>query len=314
MNLTKRIISAILVILILLLSISSCYSLFAEIGMPNILIMPTFENDTYLIISNKLINKKEKTSLKILPKSLNAEYYCEIKTIYNVEFFEDYFNVYLSMSDSSVPYNNGGYCDYTVTWGYDGKEIARELTRRDIDIIKLKSKNEISFYLSNIPPSTSYYPDKPTEIKNIMDFLNERYKTDDSKTRYLSSVTTKTNNTVWFSASVSDEIGFPHANPLINGIDKSEIFTYNSNTKEFNLIYTYNKKNEQIIELDKNGFYTLTTKKKIKYIDLETKKSTNICTLTIGHQNIYLTDKYILIESHNDFFLYQKNGDLIITS
>ena len=134
----KKIICVIL--LILTIALSSCSALKEGILMPNIRTDRGFENDTWLVVEDQLINKIDGTVYWLKPNDDAtlpigvAEFSYGSTVVYDCEFEESTVKLHTFLTDCSV------YYECVFTFDYEGKEIDRFyvgnlLSREDVQIL-----------------------------------------------------------------------------------------------------------------------------------------------------------------------------------
>ena len=125
-----RIFSLLLLLVILL---SSCAVFEKETFMPTVRVGYAFENDTWLIIEDRLIRKEDGTVLWLemdKDQKIPGTYatYVEAsaeRTAYRYVFNEASFEQYTFLTAYGSSYLSTNYYECVVTYGYDGKEIGR---------------------------------------------------------------------------------------------------------------------------------------------------------------------------------------------
>ena len=330
----KRIISIILLMSSMILLLSSCSFLYEGLTMPNIKTEQTFENDKWLVIENRLINKIDGTVhyLKINDDATIpgvAYFYSDIENVYKYEFGESSLNQYTFLR--VYPENSSSvlYYEYVITYGYDGKEIERTcigeaLTKAEMQREYYIKATDIEFFNFCVLWTGSgciwdrsgliQKADADLEGQAILEFCEEIYNDKSNGSYYtIEGIAKPMGNEIWFSTAGSNSRDFLRGNPLIRGISETKIFSYNLETKEFNTVFEYNKKGAQIIDFDENGAYILSFNGKLSYVEIETEKQTEIYKIS-SIDRIIITDKYVCVKYALDgytYFVYEKGGSVI---
>ena len=320
-------------LLLSMLVLSSCSVLNEGILMPNIQIDHTFENDTWLVIEDRLINKIDGT-VHWLEINRNiaipgvTEFYSDSQNVYKYKFEESLLKQYTFLrvyAQSLTPL----YYEYVITFSYDGKEIARScisdlLTEEEMQkeyANKSQGIEDFGFYVFSY--GTGYIRDRFTsmtkeetsaEKRAILDFAENLYKSqDDGDYCIMKGLAKPMNDEIWFSMSGSNRRDSVKADPLISGISENKITAYNRETNEFRTVFKYDKKKTQIIDFDENGAYILDSSGKFGYVDFETRKLTVIYDFP-GVDTIFITDKYICVKYQLNgytYFVYEKGGSVV---
>lgn len=320
-------------LLLSMLVLSSCSVLNEGILMPDIQIDRTFENDTWLVIEDRLINKIDGT-VHWLEINRNiaipgvSEFYSDSKNVYKYEFEESLLKQYTFLrvyAQSLTPL----YYEYVITFSYDGEEIARScisdlLTEEEMQkeyANKSQGVEDFGFYV--VSSEAGYIRDRFTSItkeetsaekRAILDFAENLYKSqDDGSYCIMEGLAKPMDDEIWFSTSGSNRRDSVKADLLISGISENQITAYNRETNEFKTVFKYDKKKTQIIDFDENGAYILDSNGKFGYVDFETKKLTVIYDFP-GVDSIFITDKYICVKYQLNgytYFVYEKGGSVV---
>lgn len=321
-------------LLLSMLVLSSCSVLNEGILMPNIRIDHTFENDTWLVIEDRLINKIDGT-VHWLEINRNiaipgvTEFHSYSQNVYKYEFEESLLKQYTFLLVYAQSLLTPLYYEYVITFSYDGKEIARScisdlLTEEEMQkeyANKSQGIEDFEFYVFS--DGTGYIWDRFTSItkeetsaekRAILDFAGNLYKSqDDGDYGIMEGLAKPMNDEIWFSMSGSNRRDFVKAAPLISGISENQITAYNRETNEFRTVFKYDKKKTQIIDFDENGAYILDSNGKFGYVDFETRKLTVIYNFP-GVDAIFITDKYICVKYQLNgytYFVYEKGGSVV---
>ena len=330
----KKIIAVILLMLSMMLLLSSCSFLYEGFTMQRVRTEHAFENDKWLIIENRLINKVDGTVnyLKInedvtIPGV--AYFYSDSDNVYKYEFGESSLNQYTFLR--VYPENSSSvlYYEYVITYGYDGKEIERScigepLTKAEMQKAYYNKATDIEFFdFCVLSSGLGYVWDRfgliekenvDSEGQAILGFCEDLYKTQSNGSYYeIEGIAKPMENDIWFSTAGSNSRDSLRGNPLIKGISETKIFSYNIETKEFDTVFEYDKKKTQVIDFDENGAYVLSYNGKLSYVDFETEKQTEIYKFS-NIDCIIITDKYICVKYALDgytYFVYEKGGSVI---
>ena len=323
----KKIICVIL--LILTIALSSCSALKEGILMPNIRTDRVFENDTWLVVEDQLINKMDGTVYWLKPNDDAtlpigvAEFYYGGTVVYDCEFEESTVKLHTFLTDCYV------YYECVFTFDYEGKEIDRSyvgdlLSREDVQILYQERIHDIeafSFYVLDVGYgyiSNEYKSvakkDTSAEKQAILNFVENIYNEQaDEKYYMIDGLARPMGDEIWFSISASNRLDSVKAEPLISGIRESRIVAYNRETKEFRTVFECNQKRVQIIDFDENVAYILDSNGEFGCVNLETKKTTSIHEFS-GIDHITVNDKYIFVKYQRNgytYFVYEKGGSII---
>lgn len=321
------------ILLLSMLVLSSCSVLNEGILMPNIQIGHIFENDTWLVFEDRLINKIDGTSYwLVLDSNITIPEAYDIRrnsgNSYKYEFLESsvkeytFLSAYLNNSITHV------YYECVITYNYEGKEIDRSyiggaITREKVQELyqdKSLDTEAFSFYVlgsgaGHIRGRFKSITKEGTSVEKraILDFAENLYKSQaDGDSYMMDGLAKPIGKEIWFSTSGSNRRNVK-ADWLISGIRETQITAYNHETNEFRTVFKYDKKRAQIIDFDEKGAYILASNGKFGYFDFETKKLTEIHEFS-GIDLIFINDKYICVKyRHNGYtyFVYEKGGDVI---
>ena len=328
-------------ILFVLMSLSIFSSCFVDYGifMQSVDISPTFENDTYLVIDDTLINKKVGTAHALrtnsdVVESSSGEIRFSSTTWYDYSYkyefeeasFKKYTFLYATLKNST---DFQYYHECVITYDYEGNEIEREyigdlLTRQAMQTsYKNKDVNLDAFSFYVLSTGTGYIRDRFGSInkanagdnrKEILNFSEnlQRTQSDDSYNFQMDGVARPMGDEIWFAISGSGRLDDIKARQVVSGIKKSQITSYDRKTKEFKTIFEYNKKKTQIIDFDENRAYVLDSDAKFGYVDFDSGELSVICELP-NVDSVIVTDKYICItyDSGYSYLVYEKGGSIV---
>jgi hypothetical protein len=317
---------ACIILLLLLFSLTSCSVLNEGILMPDITEDYTFENDTWLIFEDCLVNKTDGTAYWLCFEGRHdtgfseaTEFHRSSLNSYKYEFLESSVKEYTflaSYMNSSTPL----YYEFVIEYDYNGKEtdciyIGKEaLTRETMQQLlqeKAPKTEAFSFYVFT---AESEHDNAAEEEQAIRDYTKKLYEQQLDCGHYMVDGLAKPmGDEIWFSTSGSDRLDSIKAQHLISGIRESKITAYNSKTNEFRTVFEYDKKGTQIIDFDESGAYILDSKGRFGYVDFETKKLNNIYEFS-GIDLISVKDKYICVKYRRNgytYFVYDRNGSIV---
>lgn len=323
-----------IILLISMLVLSSCSVLNEGILMPSIKIDRTFENDTWLVVEDRLINKIDGTNYWLeLDSNITISEAYDIRrnsvNSYKYEFLESslkehtFVRAYLNNSSTAV------YYECVITYNYEGKEIDRfciekALTKEEMqELYKSRALDTEAFSFYVLGSGAGRIMDRFTSITKeetsaeqqaILNFAENLYESQSDGAYYhIDGLAKPMGKEIWFSTSGTNRRDSVKADPLISGIRENQITAYNRETNEFRTVFEYDKKRTQIIDFDENGAYILDSNGKFGYVDFETKKLTAIHDFS-GVDRIFITDKYICVKYQLNgytYFVYEKGGDVI---
>ena len=323
----KKIICVIL--LTLTIALSSCSALKEGILMPNIRTDRVFENDTWLVVEDQLINKIDGTVYWLKPNDDAtlpigvADFYYGGTDVYDCEFEESTVKLHTILTDCSVFY------ECVFTFDYEGNETDRFYVdgpfsrEKALALYQEKTHDVKAFsfcvldggygYISNRYKSVAK-KDTSAEKQAILNFAENIYNEQaDEKYYMIDGLAKPVGNEIWFSISGSNRLDSVKAEPLISGICESRIVAYNRETKEFRTVFECNQKRVQIIDFDENVVYILDSNGEFGCVNLETKKTTSIHEFS-GIDHITVNDKYIFVKYQRNgytYFVYEKGGAII---
>ncbi len=330
----KKNIAIFLLMTMIVLLLSACSFLDDGITRPNVKIDHTFENDKWLIIEDRLINKIDGTVHWLeLNRDIAipgvAEFHSDSANVYKYEFEESVLKQYTFLRvypehSGSDPY----YYEYIITFNYDGKEMERSCISGLLTKTEMQKEHDNKFHDSEVfgfcvlSSGTACISGRfglidkenaSVEGQIILDFAENLYKTQSNDDYYaIDGITKPIGDELWFSTVGSNRHDDLRGNPLISGISETKITSYDFETKEFKTIFEHNKKT-QIIDFDENGAYVLDSNGNFGYVDFETKKTTEIYEFS-SIDCIIITDKYICVKyvlNGYTYFVYEKDGSLI---
>lgn len=309
-----------------MLVLSSCSVLNEGILMPSIKIDRTFENDTWLVVEDRLINKIDGTSYRLeLDSNITISEACDIRrnsvNSYKYEFLESslkehtFLSAYLNNSLTAV------YYECVITYNYEGKEIDRfciekALAKEEMqELYKSRALDTEAFSFCIMDRFTSITKEETSaEQQAILNFAENLCESQSDGAYYhIDGLAKPMGKEIWFSTSGTNRRDSVKADPLISGIRENQITAYNRETNEFRTVFKYDKKRTQIIDFDENGAYILDSNGKFGYVDFETKKLTAIHDFS-WIDRIFITDKYICVKYQLNgytYFVYEKGGDVI---
>ena len=318
-----------IILLILMLVLSSCSVLNEGILMPSIRIEHTFENDTWLVVEDQLINKIDGTVYWLKPNDDAtlpvgvADFFYGGTIVYDCEFEESAVKLHTFLTDCFR------YYECVITYNYEGKEINRfyigeALNREETrELYQERSLDTEAFSFCVLPCGSGHISNRFTSIdkeetssenRAILTFAENLHESQiDGYNYHMHGLAKPMGNEIWFSTSGSSRLDFRKALPLISGISENQITAYNRETNEFRTVFKYDKKRTQIIDFDENGAYILASNGKFGYVDFETKKITSIYKFPdVDH--IVINDKYICViyqRNGYEYFVYKKGGYVI---
>lgn len=317
-----------LILAILSLTLAACTSLWGFGNeMPDWGEYKAFENDRWLIINHMLINKKDGTVSRMaenkeaeLPKGI-WYFYCHEPYVYKYEFGDDSFKEYTFLLSRENDFHDVLYYECVLTYGYDGNEISREyigeaLTKEKMKKAYINNPSNVGHFSFEVdvhgPYCTKEY-DKG-ENKAVMNYAEDLYEAQKDEFSTVSGLAKPMAEELWFAVTVSDETHYNSGEPLFEGIFRSSIMAYNSESDEFKTIYDCNDRGKQIVDFDENGFYTIDSKGRFSYIDYETNESTLIYDFSERVYSFDITDEYICAthgKSGSEYFVYKKSGAVV---
>ena len=323
-----------IILLLSMLILPSCAILNEGILMPNIQIDHTFENDTWLVVEDRLINKIHGTVCWLeMDRNITIPEVYEIHrdsvNSYKYEFLESslkehtFLRAYLKNSTTAV------YYECVITYNYEGKEIDRlcmekALTKEEMqELYQSRSLDTEAFSFYVLGSGAGRIRDRFTSIAKketsaekqaILTFAENLYESQvDGYYFEMYGLAKPMGKEIWFSTSGSNRRDSVKAEALISGIRENHITAYNRETNEFRTVFEYDKKRTQIIDFDESGAYILASNGKFGYVDFETKKFTKIHDFP-GVDRIFITDKYICVKyalNGYTYLVYEKDGSVV---
>lgn len=311
-------------LLIIILSFTSCLGCLGwGTVMPDLETDNKFENDNWLVIDNMLISKSDGTVSLLKYNSMEFTFYPSYT--YKVEFEDSGVKLYTFCTRTA---DRTKFYECVFTYNYDGQGIDYEylsdpLTKAQVvALFETYSHQEENFtYKINILWKHQREYSSLTE-QAILEHVESIYNSEEDVSAVVGSAK-PINNEIWFSVVIFPNAHFNSGDPILSGVRKSEIKSYNPETEEFKTVYTHNKKDEAIIDFDENGLYTFDSDSNIKYFDTDSKESTLIYTFpyrmpdtTIAVYDFTITDNYIGA-SYEDgengycYLIYEKQNGII---
>ncbi len=311
--------------LIFLIALTSCSSFGFGTVVPGMNTARAFENDTWLLIDNMLANKAGGGVYRLEPHSdatipgVYSIYYHGPYT-YKVEFEESAFKQYtfLKTSHYSEKSDEITYKFYDCVFTYDYK--GQEIDRTYLGDIKTKEEVEALYQTEDF----SYEIDLlwkndgensgPTK-QRILEYAENIYRSLKSSINAVAGTAKPMGEEVWFSVGIFKDGDFNSGSSLLEGIQNSEIKSYHPKSDEIKSVFVYDKKEEAIVDFDENGLYTYDSNGKLKYFDIESKKSTVIHKFRDRVYSFQITDNYIGViyeDGQRDHYLvYEKGGSIV---
>lgn len=319
---------AALILVVLSLGLTACASLWGFGNeMPDWGEYKAFENDKWLVIDHMLINKND-GSVSRMKENKDAElpegiwyFYNADPYIYKYEFGEDSFKEYTFLQSRENSFREVLYYECVLTYGYDGNEISREyigeaLTKEEMKRTYKNNPSNIEHFSFEVDVNGPYCTKEYDNGKNkaVMDYAVDLQESQKEKLSTVVGLAKPCEDELWFSVTVSDEAHYNSGEPVFEGIFSSRIMAYNSKSEEIKTVYEYNEKGKQIIDFDKNGFYTLDAKGNFSYIDFETGEALLIHKFSERVYSLGITDEYICAvhgRTGLDYFVYRKSGSVV---
>ena len=328
-----RIFSLLLLLVILL---SSCSVFEKETFMPTVRVGYAFENDTWLIIEDRLIRKEDGTVLwlemdkdqKIPGTYATYVEACAERAAYRYVFNEASFEQYTFLTAYGNIYLSTYYYECVVTYGYDGKEIGRTaisgpLTKEEMQAAyRSKASDLCAFAFSVLKTGSGYVrsrlgfidkKDAAAREQAVLTFAQDLRQTNADGEYYITEgIARHMGEKVWFATNESNRHDDLRILPLINGIRESLITAYDPEAEEFETFFTC--ENAQVIDFDEKGAYVFDVSKRLTYVDFDTGATTEIYQIPTLIDYITVTDKYIFINYYQNgktFFVYEKGSGII---
>ena len=319
------------------LTLSSCSFLESQVPMPDFAIAHSFENDDWLVIEDRLINKATGTVYWLeLNRNTTILESGQIShnnaNIYNYEFEESSLNQYTFLQ----VYVSGNYYEYyecVITYNYEGKEISRSyisepLTREEMQKRHREKIREVDAFEFHVyKTGNSYIHDRFNSIAKenadyqgqmILNYAEDIFKAESDGDYYTVYGLAKAfENEIWFSTAGSDKRDDLRGEPLINGIKDAKITVLDTKTGQFNTVFECDKAKTQIVDFDKTGAYLLDSSGRLSYVDFTTENQILIHQfpdLSNRIDHITVTDKYIYVDyklNGHTYFVYEKGGVVI---
>ena len=322
----KKLICMMLLISTLMLSSCSFLDYLSSPIMPTVYIRDTFfENDTWLVVDDQLINKTDGTvcSLEedpVITNQLAAYAYSACNSyIYDCVFEESSFTLYTFVQPGR---QGDDYRKCTLTYGYDGQETERSYADKWSTEAELNKVYEpADAFTFEVKKDGWGRSDESPEGQAILDFVKERYDVpNQAETSSIVGLAKRVGEELWFYAVVSNRHSLGEY-PEMGGIHRSEVMSYHPETNEFKTVYEYNKKGKQIIDFDEEGIYVLDTKGNFSYVNFQSGKSTLLYRYEFSDSRYsveyfaitdgYIGASYTRKSMGRTYFAYQKGGSVI---
>ena len=325
-----------MILLISMLTLPSCAILNEGIFMPSIKTDQVFENETWLVVEDRLINKIDGTVYWLKPNgdaalpSGIAEFYYSHTVVYDCKFEESTVELHTILSACWVDGITPTYYECVLTFDYEGKEIDRVYVGSSFsrekaqELYQEKTHNIEAFSFCVLDGGYGHIHGRYTSIAKkdtsaekqaILDFVeNIHDEQNDGKYYTIDGLAKPMGDEIWFSVSGSNRLDSVKADPLISGIRETKIIAYNHETNEFRTVFEHDKKSAQIIDFDENRAYILDSNGELSYVDFETKESIAIYDEFSGIDHITVNDKYIFVEYQLNgytYFVYEKGGSVV---
>lgn len=298
-----------------------------------------FDDDKWLLIDNMIINKNDNTVHLLDPDGDAtidgiADIFYHGPYTYSVEFEDNAFRLYTFLETYYYPEGSDksarAFFDCVFTYDPDGHETDRTYLSEPL------TKQEM----------LSLYNSRYTQSENFSFAVDALWEYDKDEYEYISSAeqvileyaeniynesiineslsglitvagTAKTSgDDILFSVTVIPKILFPSGNPILDGISKSEIIRYDSESEEFESVFEYNKMNSMIVDFDGNGLYIFDNNRVLKYFDIESGETTSIHKFAGQVYSFEITDNYIGATYEDNetgycFFAYEKGNAIV---
>ena len=333
-----------LVVSILIFSIlfTSCANLGWATVMPQLNINKQFENSAWLVIDNLLINKNDGSVCVLSPNKdatilgIDNIYYHGPYT-YKIEFEDDTFKLYTFLQANYYSKESNEFIyvfyDCVFIYNYKGCEVNRmylsdALTKEQaVALYELRfDETEAFSYEIDILWENHKDENKSEAQQQVLEFIENLYGNSSKRIKTITGNAKIIDDEIWFSVNLFPNTHFNSGDALVSGIKRAEIKSYNPGTGEFQSVYKHNKKNEAIVDFDKNGFYTFDSDSNLKYFDIDSNKSTLIYTFpyrmpetTHAVYSFDITDNYICVsyedgEKGHYYLVYKKSEGIIANS
>ena len=317
-------------LLLLCLLLTACLPFREGITMPHVCVGVAYENETYLVIDDLLICKTDGTVRRLQGRLETGAY--EGLLPYRYVLLQDSVEQYAFSptysGGSSIPY----YTECVVEYGYDGTVLRRTegkelLSRADMEAAYQAALPDPSAYTyAVLGGSGSIYRGlqtlKTEELgereRALLASVESRYGEQAEYDGPLTGLIRIDGDGLRLSVSGSNRRDSLRAEPLISGIDRSEILAYDADTGECRSFFLYDGGAHQIIDFDALGAYVLSSRGTLGYVDFETDTETEIASFRDGGiDRITVTDRYILVEYQHlgrSCFVYEKGGSVIAST
>ncbi len=330
----KKFIVVFLLILTMLPLFSACSFWGGGIEVPTVKIDYTYENDKWLVIDDRLINKIDGTvhwldlNRDIAIEGV-ADFYSDSANVYKYEFEESLLKQYTFLRVYPENSRDVMYYEYVITFNYDGKETERS------QISELLTKEEMQKEYGNRTQSIEAFGfcvlsggngfvsdrfglvDKENasdEERIVLDFAEDLYEMESNGGYYsIDGIARPIGNKLWFSTAGTNSRDNLRADPAIGGISETKITSYDFTTKEFETVFEHNEKETLIIDFDEKGAYLLSSSGRLSYVEFETKKQTELYEFSSIY-DVTVTDKYICVKyrlNGYSYFVYEKGGSVV---
>ena len=331
----KRLICIILTAATLLLS--SCSIFNEELVIPNIRLCHTFENDRWLIVDNHLVDKINGSVHNIKPNRVVSTIdgatvvRCIDSLHYKYEFEESSFKQYTFVEVHRKNVEFDVYCECIITYDYEGKEIDRSYIEkpREKKRIELVYQNRYptmnSFWFCVLNNGNGYirgnYATDKKARKNsqaVLYFAENLHKTkSEGKSYEIEGIAKPISEEIWFSYFENVPRSNFNANPLMRGIQKIGITSYDLEKNEYRTVFEHDKKKTLVVDFDEKGAYLLDSRGVFSYVDFATKESSEIYKFTSGIADIIVSEPYICIKYHQNgytYFVYEKGASVVVNA
>ncbi len=320
-----------------ILTFSSCAFSREGLTVPSIYEYNAFENDTWLVIERCLVNKTDGMAYKLkfdndktLPEV--SHFYYDGSLSYKCVFEESSFDQYIFLkADTFKNSTTDVYYECAITYNYEGEETERSYIGE-----QLTKEKMIETYKSKIPNSEAYFlsvygseydgsirrkfesvdkEEASADDRAILNYVGDLHKSQAGEEYYsISGFAKPVGDEIRFSTVGSDRtLSSVKADPLIKGIRKSQITSYNTETNEFKIVFEYNKRGEKIIDFDENAAYILDLNGKFSRVGFENNETEEIYDFP-NVLDIFITDKYICVkyqQNGHSYLIYEKGASVI---
>lgn len=327
-----------LIIVVVISSFFLCSCILFDTQLPSLYFDDaTFENDTWLVWREMLVNKHDGEIYELTyDKDPTIEGMASIyershfSRIYNAEFEEDSFKLYSFLVAYYYPEPSKeltyAYFETVFTYDYQGNEIERSylsdaLSEQEyLSCFKQKSNKPYGFSFQ-----IDYYnkdeleSDDPIE-QNVLKYAADTFEQlDDEFDKTVIGTAKAIDDEIWFSIIVCPYRGFDIDVPFVSGVEKSVIMSYNPESKEFRKVFEYKEKNQAIVDFNKTGFYIYDEDENLNFYHIESKTSTNIHSFSnekLSLSYFVATEKYIVAKYEAEgrtsgLFVYEKENGIV---